>query len=425
VVFSTLKQLFTMTNLKLVSLLTRVAFVALICILLQSCNLTDHIKPPKKVQPQLQQLTDSLYNHFSSQWNIDKGGIFMRINNPSGSYLVSSNINPPVQENSHFRVASISKTFTAAAIMHLHQQGLLSIYDTITNYLPNTPAYNIPYKNQITIRLLLQHRAGVFDVTNQEIPETVNQPYAGKSYQAYIREVLKQDNHTFTFDELFGVIAQNGLFNHAPDAQFHYTNSGYHLLAKIVEQRTGMSFNDYITKTFFEPLKLTNTYGVVSGTDQRMRDPFIESFAHILDNDKNPVTVPTLEDNMSMFVADGHIVSTPADISRWMKLLISGQAGISPANVALMKEMLPGDVGNERYGLGLTFDQGLGFGHDGFHQTYLSRLRYDPDTKTTVLIVATFVYIPDFNQPQPGPEFMELAYGLRDVGIRGAQIVNR
>ena len=420
-----------MTNLKLISLLTRVAFIALASLPLQSCSLLDHdTQLPEVTQARLQQLTDSLYNHFNAKWNIDKGGIFMRVTNPSGSYLVSSNITPSVQDNSHFRIASISKTFTAAAIMRLHQEGLLSIYDSITNYLPNTPAYDIPYKNQITIKQLLQHRAGVFDVTNQVIPETVKQPYAGISYKDYIEIVLKQENHTFTFDELTGVIAQNDLVNHAPDAQFHYSNSGYHLLAKIVEivqQRRGMpmSFNDYITRTFIEPLKLTNTYGVVSGTDQRMRDPFIESFAHILDKDKKPVTFPTLEDNMSMFVADGHIVSTPADISRWMELLISGQAGILAANVALMKEMLPGDTGNERYGLGLTFDQGLGYGHDGFHQTYLSRLRYNPDTKTTVLIVATFVFIPDLKQPQPGPEFLELAYGLRDIGIRGAQIVNR
>jgi len=414
---------------KLRSFFTHVFTVLLVGFMLQSCSIdVDYeLYPPKEdTQARLQQLNDSIFNHFSSKWGIKQGGIFMRITNPSGSYLVSSNINPPVQENSHFRIASISKTFTAAAIMRLHQQGLLSIYDTITNtkYLPNTPAYDIPYKDRITIKLLLQHRAGVFDVTNQDIPKDVKQPYAGERYIDYIRRDLNQDDHTFTFDELSGVIAQNGLFNHAPNAQFHYSNSGYHLLAKIVEQITGMSFNDYITKTFFEPLKLTNTYGVVLGTDQRMRDPFLESFATVLEND-SPKTYDTWEDNMSSFIADGNIVSTPADISRWMELLITGQAGISEANVALMREMLPGDVQNERYGLGLTFDQGLGFGHDGFQPSYLSRLRYNPDTKTTVLIVATFIYIPDLNQPQPGPEFFELAYALRDTGIRGARIVNR
>jgi D-alanyl-D-alanine carboxypeptidase len=409
-----------MTNLKLVSLLTRVAFVALAGLPLQSCSLLDHDKQlPRVTQAQLQKLTDSLYNHFSFKWGIKQGGIVMRISNPSGSYLVSSNITPAVQENSHYRIASISKTFTAAAIMRLHQEGLLSINDTITKYLPSTPNYNIPFKNQITIKQLLQHRAGVFDVTNQNIPETVNQPYAGKRYIDYIRQDLNQDTHTFTFDELTGVIAQDSLFNHTPNAQFHYSNSGYHLLAKIVELLTSMSFNDYITKTFFMPLQLINTYGVVLGTDQRMRDSFLESFLYLPGQ-----TINTWEANMSGFIADGNIVSTPADISRWMELLITGQAGISADNVALMKEMLPGDAKNERYGLGLTLNEGLGYGHDGFQLSYMSRLRYNPETKTTVLMVATFIYIPDPDNA-PGPEFLELANGLRDTGIRGAQIVNR
>ena len=407
---------------KLRSFFTHVFTVLLVGFMLQSCSIdVDYdLQPPKEdTQARLQQLTDSVFNHFDSKWNIDKGGIFLRVTNPSGSYLVSSNIIPTVQENSHFRIASISKTFTAAAIMRLHQQGLLSINDTITKYLPNTPAYEIPYKDRITIKLLLQHRAGVFDVTNQDIPQTVNQPYAGKRYMDYIRQDLKQNTHTFTFDELIGVIGQNGLFNHAPDAQFHYSNSGYHLLAKIVEQRTGMSFNDYITKTFFEPLQLTNTYGVVLGTDQRMKDPFLESFLYLPGQTINPS-----ETNMSGFVADGNIVSTPADISRWIELLQTGKAGISAANVALMNEMRVADGNHEVYGLGLVYNKGLGFGHDGFQPSYLSTLRYNPDTKTTVLIVATFAYIPDPENPM-SPEFLELAHGLLDTGLRGAQIANR
>ncbi|MFD2572725.1 serine hydrolase domain-containing protein [Spirosoma soli] len=413
---------------KLRLLTTVIVAFMLFSSMIQSCSVLDHRAPePANTQAQLQQLTDSLYDTLSTKWGIKQGGIFMRVMNPSGSYLVSTNIDPKVQDNSHYRVASISKTFTAAAIMRLHQEGQLSLDDVITKYLPNTPTYNIPYKDQITIKQLLQHRAGVFDVTNQNIPKDVKQPYAGGRYYDYVEGT--DSTHTFTFDEEFTVISQNGLFNHLPNAQFYYSNSGYHVLAKIVEivqQRRGtpMSFNDYITKTFFEPLKLTNTYGIVSGTDQRIKAPFLESFLHLFPPNSRQVYNPTVR-NMSGFVADGHVVSTPADISRWMELLISGQTGISIANVALMEQMLPGDEGNERYGLGLTFDAGLGYGHDGFQPAYLSRLRYNPDTKTTVLVVATFIYIKDPNEKQPSPDFLSLANGLRDMGIQGAQIVNR
>ncbi|MDB5241294.1 MAG: hypothetical protein JWP57_1919 [Spirosoma sp.] len=404
--------------------------VLLVGFMLQTCTLQDHgLVQPGNTQARLQQLTDSLFNHFSAKWGIKQGGIFMRVSNPRGSYLVSTNINPAVQENSHYRVASISKTFTAAAIMRLYQEKQLLLDVPITNYLPNTPAYNIPNKDKITIRLLLQHRAGVFDITNQDIPTSVNQPYAGKRYYDFIRQGDKthkgDDTHTFTYDEEFTVISDNHLVNHEPGTQFHYSNSGYHILARIVEGRTNMSFNDYITQTFIQPLKLTNTYGVVLGTDQRMKNPFIDSFLYFFPVGPDRQTITTIEDNMSGLIADGHVVSTPADISRWMELLISGQAGVSLENVNEMKKMLPGDEGNERYGLGLTFDEGLGYGHDGFQPTYLSRLRYNPDTKTTVLVVATFAYIKDPKEVQPGPDFLDLAYRLRDIGIQGAQIVNR
>jgi D-alanyl-D-alanine carboxypeptidase len=87
-------------------------------------------------------------------------------------------------DNIQFGAASSTKSFTAAGILKLHQQGKLNIDDLITAnipgtnqpYIPNTSGYAIPNKNRITIRLLLQHRAGVFDVTNDEIPDTTNAP---------------------------------------------------------------------------------------------------------------------------------------------------------------------------------------------------------------------------------------------------------
>jgi CubicO group peptidase (beta-lactamase class C family) len=147
-----------------------VTFLMLGSVTLQSC-LQDHM-PPADNQARLQQLTDSLYQRFNQKWGVEKnkGGVFLQVNTPTGSNLVSSNIEPGVQAKSHFRIASITKTFTAAAIMLLQQEGKLLITDFIPAYLPATPAYAIPNKDQITIKQLLQHRAGVFDVTNQDIP---------------------------------------------------------------------------------------------------------------------------------------------------------------------------------------------------------------------------------------------------------------
>ncbi|AQG79612.1 serine hydrolase domain-containing protein [Spirosoma montaniterrae] len=387
---------------------------------LQSC-FTDHIQPTD-VRAQLQQVSDSLYQHFNAKWKIEKnkGGFFLQVNSPAGSNLVSSNIEPGVQRDSHYRIASLSKIFTAAAIMLLQQEGKLVITDFIPAYLPATPAYDIPYKDKITIKQLLQHRAGVFDVTNQDIPTTVNQPYAGKRYGEYIRDDLKQDTHTFTFDELVGVVAQNKLSNFSPGTTFGYSNTGYNLLGKIIEKASGMSYSDFIRTRFLEPLRLTNTYNVWQGTDTRMKDPFVGSYLYV------PGTSPTstFEDNMSIHVTEGDMVSSPADITKWIELLLTGKAGITPQTVSMMEEMQVADVSHGVYGLGLTFNDGLGYGHDGAHLSYISTLRYNPATKTTVLMVATL--FKTGNTPEASyTDFLELAYGVRNTALRAAQIATK
>jgi D-alanyl-D-alanine carboxypeptidase len=402
------------------SLFALVAILMLGSTTLQSC-LQDHLQPPD-VGARLQLLTDSLYQHYNQKWGIqkNKGGFFLQVNTPTGSNLVSTNIEPGVQPNSHFRIASITKTFTAAAIVLLQQEGKLVITDFIPAYLPATPAYDIPYKNQITIKQLLQHRAGVFDVTNQNIPATVNQPYAGKRYGDYVRADLNQDTHTFTFDELVGVVAQNKLSNFAPGTTFGYSNTGYNVLGKIIEKASGLSYSDFIRTRFLEPLQLTNTYNVWQGTENRMKAPFIESHAYF--PGKGPVN--TSEDNMSIHVTEGHIVSTPADITKWMELLLTGQAGLTPQSVEMMKTMEVADVSHGVYGLGLTATPGLGFGHDGAHLSYLSTLRYDPVNKTTVLMVATFFNVGPSNE-ETNALFEDLAYGVRDGALLASQIVNK
>lgn len=405
---------------KRISMFTLVTVLILGSTTLQSC-FKDHIQPTDG-RARLQLLTDSLYNHFDQQWGIgkNKGGFFLQVNNPAGSNLVSSNIEPGVQGNSHYRIASLSKIFTSAAIMLLQQEGKLAITDFIPAYLPTTPAYDIPYKSQITIKQLLQHRAGVFDVTNQDIPQTVTQPYAGKRYVDYIRDDLNQDTHTFTFDEMVGVVAQNKLFNSTPGTTFQYSNTGYNLLGKIIEKASGMSYSDFIRTRFLEPLQLSNTYNVWQGTEKRMKDPFVDSFLHI--PGQPPLSTP--EDNVSVHVTEGDMVSSPADITRWIELLLTGKAGVTPQSVALMEEMEIADASHGFYGLGLTTNPGLGYGHDGAHLSYISTLRYNPANKTTVLMVATFFKI-NTTPEESYTDFLQLALGVRNTALRAAQVANQ
>ena len=375
--------------------------------LFMSCNSDKNKKEVKDITASLQVIADSVYHVFDEKWGIDKSGVLIYVTGPSGAYLASSNITPAATPESHFRVASITKTFTAAAIMLLYQEGKLDINDRIMKYLPSTPAYDIPYKNEITIKQLMQHRAGVFDITNNNMPGTITAPYAGLKYEDYIRD---QDNlHTFTFDELVGLNAKHQISTAAPGVGFNYSNTGYNILGKIIEGVSGLSYSEFINQRFIQALGLTDTYSVWEGNDIEMRSPYLDSYLYI----KGEETINTSEDNMSVHVTEGEIVSSPKDITNWMRLLLTGEAGINSENIDLMKEMLPADGNHGVYGLGLVYDQGLGYGHNGAHVSYVSSLRYNPENGITVLVTANFIRI---DPAEPNMEsFLELGFGLRDA----------
>jgi len=134
------------------------------------------------LQYKLQELVNAELTAYKEKVPDYPGGLVMEVISKQGTFFVSTGMGPNITDQIHFRAASNTKTFTASAILLLYQQGKLDInhkiIDTIpgTNepYLPNTPEYNIPYKDSITILDLLRHRAGVFDVSNDPVPDTVS-----------------------------------------------------------------------------------------------------------------------------------------------------------------------------------------------------------------------------------------------------------
>ena len=359
----------------------------------------------------LQKMIDSVSNYYHTQRNITDGGFLIKINTPSGNYLVSSGINA-VAENSHIRVASISKTFNAAAIMLLHQQGKVNINDIITAnmpgtntpYIPDSPDYDVPYKNQITLKLLLEHRAGVFDVTNDKIPVSVQQPYAGQLYVVYIEELPGNDLHTFTFDEMVGVAAVNDLSYFPPGQQYHYSNTGYHIIGKIIERVSGLTWSEFIETNFLQPYSLNNTKSVWQGNDEIIPSPYIESIYY-----DNGTVINTTLQNMSPHVAEGNIISTPGDITKWMTMLLTGQTVINMSSVELMKQVIPTGapgLSDTQYGLGISYTEGLGYGHNGAHLSYLLSDFYNPATGVTVFVATNFWDFPTlFSQGNGMVEF--------------------
>ena len=144
----------------------------------------------------------------------------------------------PNTPQTKFRIGSVTKQFTAMAILKLQEQGLLDVKDSISVYLPDYPK-----GERITIHQLLNHTSGIPDFTDLPAADE-NQP-------------LK-----VTLDKLISWFSDLPLL-YTPGDRYQYTNSGYVLLTKIIELVSGQSYADYLQKQILEPTQMFN-----SGYDQ-------------------------------------------------------------------------------------------------------------------------------------------------------------
>lgn len=335
------------------------------------------------------------WSNYKQARSFEPGGMAAYLITPHARYFAASGFNrPPEPDATHFRGASTTKTFTAAAILLLHQRGVLNIDHTIdgffpgsdTPYVPANANYDIPYKSQITIRQLLGHRAGVFDVTNSSIPDTAQAPYAGQLYLEYVTKILGQTEHTFTFDELVGVVAANQLSYFTPGAGYHYSNTGYSILGKIIERASGLSYAEFIRQHLLIPNDLGKTSFPYLGSDRDLPSPYADGYSF-----EGGEVYETTRDNMSGNTAEGNVITTPDDLANWGRLLFSGQAGLNQETVAMMTDVQETGQHGSNYGLGCNYAEGLGYGHNGAHEGYLTLLQYNPENGVAIVIFCSVI----------------------------------
>ncbi|MEA5139380.1 serine hydrolase domain-containing protein [Arcicella rigui] len=136
-----------------------------------------------------------------------------------------------------FQLASVSKQFTAVAIMQLHEKGLINYDDPVYKYIPN-----FPYDPSITIKSLLTHSSG--------IPNYV-----------YCLDRIIDKKVAMTNGQIVDLFARyKPGINYNPNSRFNYNNSNYALLAYIVEKLSGMSFRDYAQKHLFAPAGMSRSF---------------------------------------------------------------------------------------------------------------------------------------------------------------------
>lgn len=351
---------------------------------------------PAALQSALDDLVAERWASYASSRTAWGGGVALYLATPKGSYFSARNLGSRATPKIHFRGASTTKTFTSAAIMLLHQQGKLDIDDKITAsmpgssepYVPDTADYAIPYKDKITIRMLLSHRAGVWDVDNSTFPATAPAPLPGKNYIAMVMD--EDPVHDFTFDELLGAVAAHKLSFFVPGTSYHYSDTGYSMLGKIIERVSGQRYDQFLKDNLLTPNGLSETSFPYRGGDTKLPAPFETGYSRL-----NKAVAETTEDNMSSHVGEGNVITTPADLSGWMRRLVRGEAGLQPATVRMMTDVLPTPTGN--YGLGISSTAGLGYGHGGAHPGYATVVNHDPAQDVTVVLSASIM---DYDDPE-------------------------
>lgn len=342
--------------------------------------------------------SDTLNKLLTERWQAryagKSGGLTLLVLAPD-QFLFATTIDG-VGPQSHFRGASTTKTFTAAAIMLLDQRGLLRIDDLITAkmpgrdeaYLPDTPGFDIAFKDKITIRQLLSHRAGVFDLTNEEIPQGLPVPYAGKSYLDW--RYAQDPKHSFTKDELISVLAATKIFHAEPGGSYSYSDTHYAILGKIVERVSGLPLDQFKAREFLTPLGLKETHFVVDGAETALPSPSIRGFTL-----RKGEAIEEDDYNYSYDPGSGNLITTPADLARWMRLLITGQTAVSAAQVERMCDV----TAEAPYGLGVFHrvvdGQSLGFGHNGGTAGYLTDAFHDPTTGITFVLQCSLIDFDD------------------------------
>lgn len=185
----------------------------------------------------------------------------------------------------NYRLASVTKQFTAMAILILSEQGALGLDDPIGRWLPKLPAWG----DRITIRHLLTHTSGIADYEDL-IPGNATRQVLDRDVLHLVREA-----ETTSFE---------------PGSSYAYSNTGYALLALIVENASGETFPAFLTRRMFAPLGMSGTVAFVSGTNTVAR----RAFGH---SRSDQGWTETDQSSTSAVLGDGGIYSSVFDLAKW------------------------------------------------------------------------------------------------------------
>ncbi len=278
----------------------------------------------------------------------------------------------PIDNHTNFRLASLTKAFTATAIMLLVREGKLAYQDRLTDIFPDFPEYG----QEIKILNLLQHTSGLPDYEDLMPPCERNKP---------IEEVQIRDQ------EVLALLKKTDKGKFPPGTHWAYSNSGYVLLGLIVEKISGQSLPDFLEQRIFVPLGMKNTGAYVRGQKEIPE----RAFGH---SKRKGQWVETDQSPTSATLGDGGIYSSLEDLAKWDEAwrghkLFNGEE----IKLALTPVKVPGrgptepDGNPAAYGFGWFLNPWKGhqrIWHYGETIGFRTAYQRFPDKNLTVIVLA-------------------------------------
>ncbi len=236
--------------------------------------------------------------------------------------MADMELNVAIKPDMIFRLGSITKQFTAVAILQLAAQGKLALQDDIKKYMPD-----LPFTETITVEHLLHHTSGIKSYTDK--PDFFSNLRMDKSPMEVINLTTK-DSLEFK-----------------PGSQWNYNNTGYVMLGYIIQKVSGQTYEDYVQQYLFKPAGMTNSY---YGSEKRIIPNRVKGYSKdgktFLNSEYISMTLPH---------AAGSLLSTVEDLWKWNKALYSYQLIKKEwLDKALTPYTLP-DGKSTNYGYGLSF----------------------------------------------------------------------
>jgi CubicO group peptidase (beta-lactamase class C family) len=272
----------------------------------------------------------------------------------------------PADAKTVYPLGSISKQFTAAAVLKLAADGRLALADPVATHVPEY----WPHGREATLEHLLRHTSGV--------REFFSVPAAAR---------LIEDPGG-TIDEVMAIVAREPLV-FPSGSRWSYSNSGYHLAARAIEKATGQPYERHLEAVFFAPLDLRSLHHCKSA-------PVPPREATGYGRRRGAIVVAPWE-NMATARGDGGLCGNAVDLARWTRLLARGDA-IAPAAVERMTAPTTTAAGwTAPYGMGLALlplDGRPRISHGGLIGGFSAAAAYYPSDDLTIAVLTNLAFVP-------------------------------